>query len=201
MQDKLDQSIRQFWDWFRDVGANLTNAENPDFLKEIDDRITALNPELSWEVGPGFSEPWRFVVSPNLNHELRELAREIIAYAPVLSGWEFYSTRQSKDWDYKFTFENNQGDSIPLDASGWTFVLLRYPDVTHEVLLCGRNLPNLEEDERWQAAAIVLESVLGEDLIMDKIDRFELVRQLESRFANADRPIQQLRDAMMGSSS
>ena len=40
-------------------------------------------------------------ISPNLYVDLRETAREIVAQAPVLSGWEFYSTRQPKEWNYK----------------------------------------------------------------------------------------------------
>jgi hypothetical protein len=67
------------------------------------------------------------------------------------------------------------------------------------VLLQGYNLPPLNDDERWQAAAITLESILGEDLILDKINEFELVDQLEPRLADKLKPIQVLRDTILAS--
>jgi hypothetical protein len=197
MQSALNERMIDFWHWFRDA-ATPEKAQDPEFLKALDDRISELSPQLSWEIGPGFSQPWRFVISPNLDHHLRETAREIIARAPVLPGWEFYSTRQPKEWNYQVELIGNNGNPIYLDASNWTFVLLRYPDATHEILLKGQNLPELEDDERWQAAAITLESILGEDLMMDRINEFELVENLGSEFANKDRPIQQLRNAIVG---
>ena len=44
-------------------------------------------------------------------------------------------------------------------------------------------LESLDDDERWQAAAIALESILGEEVYMEKISDFELVDHIEPRFA------------------
>ena len=88
--------------------------------------------------------------------------------------------------------------SIELDASDWGFVLLQYPDGAREVLLQGNNLPALDDDERWQAAAMTLEGILGEEVILEKINEFELADQLEPRFAAQQRPIQGLREAVVG---
>jgi hypothetical protein len=68
----------------------------------------------------------------------------------------------------------------------------------HEILLQGKGLPPLSDDERWQAAAITLESILGEDMVLDRVNEFELVDQLEPRFAERERPIQHLREAVSG---
>jgi hypothetical protein len=192
--------IGEFWDWFRDVaGALAANVESPALMKELDDRVRQLDPELSWEIGPGISKSWQLVISPNLNRDLRDKARTIVSGAPVLAGWEFYSARQRKEWDYKLELESADGDElIRLDASDWTFVLLRYPDGAHEVLLKGKDLSLLTDDERQQAAAIALESALGEEMILDRIDEFELLDQFEPRFAERQRPIRQLRDAVLG---
>ena len=172
----------------------------PRLLEELDGRVHDLDSMLSWEVGPGTSTPWQLVISPNLNRDLRQKAQEIVSQAPELEGWEFYPARRPKDWNYKVLMErSNGGEPLQLDASGWSFVLLQYPDGVKEVLLQGTNLPTLNDDERWQAAAITLESILGEDVVMDRINEFDLVDKLEPRFAEKQRPIQHLREVVMRS--
>jgi hypothetical protein len=194
------EKIDDFWSWFSGIAVSLaTDIESPSLLEELDTRVGELDSMLSWEVGPGSSEPWQLVISPDLNRDLRKKAREIVSRAPVLEGWEFYSARRPKDWDYKFVMERSDGqESIQLDASDWGFVLLQYPDGAHEVLLQGNNLPELDDDERWQAAAVTLEGILGEEVLLEKINEFELVDRLEPRFAAEQRPIQRLREAVMG---
>jgi hypothetical protein len=192
--------IEDFWRWFNGVAARLAvDIENPSLLEQIDERIVDLDPLLSWEIGPGSSEPLQLVISPNLDLNLLQKARKIISAAPVLDGWEFYSTRRPKNWDYKLLMERSEGgDTMQLDTSGWGFVLLQYPDGAREVLLRGKNLPDLNDDERWQAAAMTLESILGEEELLNRISEFALVNQLEARFAARERPIQQLREAVLG---
>jgi hypothetical protein len=193
---KNQTRINEFWSWFCDIAASLArNVENSTSLKELDIRVRDLDPKLSWEIGPGLSKPWQLVISPNLDRDLREEARAIVARAPVLPSWEFHAARQPKKWHYKLELGV---DKLLLDASGWTFVLLRYPDGGHEILLKGKGLPPLSDDERWQAAAITLESILGEDMFLDKVNEFELVDELDPRFAERERPIQQLREAVGG---
>ncbi len=194
-------NLNEFWDWFRNnAGALATDAESPALLAELDRRIRNLDPRLSWEIGPGRSRSRQFVISPNLDRDLRTVTRRIVSHAPGLRDWEFHATRQPKEWDFKFELERtSDSKTIQLDASGWTFVLLQYPDGIREILLKGTRLPLLTEDEREQSAQIVLESVLGEDILIDVVDEFELVDELEPQFAKLERPIQLLREAVMGS--
>lgn len=65
------------------------------------------------------------------------------------------------------------------------------------MLLQGDNVTSLDDDERWQAAAITLESILGEEVLLDKIGEFELVDELEPRFAEKRQPIQRLRETVL----
>jgi hypothetical protein len=196
MSDK--EKIDEFWTWFCTIATQLgANIENSPALEELDARIRKLDSELSWEVGPGSCEPWQLVISPNLDRDLRPRAQEIISHAPVIQGWEFHSARRPKEWDYLLVMERSEGEPVRLDVSGWNFILLRYPDGRQEVLLQGNSLPGLNANERWQVAAITLESILGEELLLDKIHDFELVEQLESRFVEKRRPIQQLRQAVL----
>jgi hypothetical protein len=198
MKDEKTQ-IAEFWDWFRDIAETLAaKPESPALVKGLDSRLRDFDPKLSWEIGPGLSKPWQFVVSPNLNRDLRDKARAIVSKAPDLPTWEFHASRQPKTWNYMLELENTEGDLIRLNASEWTFVLLRHPDGAHEILLKGNDISHLREDERWEAAAITLESILGEDIILDRISEFELLDRLEQRFAERQRPIQRLREAVVG---
>jgi hypothetical protein len=196
-----DSTSDKFWNWFSSIAATLKDdVENHTLLQELDARVRDFDARLSWEIGPGSCEPLQLVISPNLDRDLRPRAQKIIARAPVISGWEFHSARRPKDWDFRLLLERSAGQPpVEIDVSNWHFVLLRYPDGSQEVLLQGYNLPPLNDDERWQAAAITLESILGEDLILDKINEFELVDQLEPRLADKLKPIQVLRDTILAS--
>lgn len=193
------RKIDEFWTWFRSIAASLVaNVENSTLLQELDTKINRLGSDLSWEIGPGGCEPWQLVISPNLSRDLRPRAQEIISYAPVVEGWEFHFAKEAERLGYKLLVERTDGrEPIQLDASHWSFVLLRYPDGGQEILLQGDNLASLDDDERWQAAAITLESILGEEVLLDKISEFELVDELEPRFAEKRKPIQRLRETVL----
>jgi hypothetical protein len=193
------KKISAFWTWFGAISDKLAaNVEDEDVLKALDNRVRELHPGLSWELGPGGTSTWQFVISPNLDRDLRELASTIVKKAPVLPEWQFYAARRRKDWNYHFQLQSIEGEGAKsLDASNWKFVLLEYPDETHEIVLEAQDATSLGEDERWQAAAIVLESILGEDILLKKIDEFELVDKLEAQFADSARPIQELYESIV----
>jgi hypothetical protein len=193
------ERIREFWRRFSAVAPRM--AETPEdggLISELDAMVRGLNPNLSWEMGPGLHRDWQFVISPNLDPDLATLSTEIVKYAPKLSGWEFHSARKPKQWEYKFELKTDKG-RLEIDASKWTFVLLQYPDGLREVLLKGTGLPDLSDEQRWQAAAIALESEIGEEVLLHRIRSFDLVNDFgDPKFLEQERPIQQLRRAIGG---
>lgn len=191
--------IDDFWRWFETIAAALSSdITNSELLEELDLKLHRIDPRLSWELGPGLTGEWQLVISPNLNPALREKASAIISGAPVLPKWEFYAARQPKEWNYQFKLEGTGGRDISLDASSWEFALYRYPDGAHEIVLYGDNLPPLESDQSWQAAAITLESILGEDALMERVQDFSL-EDISNRESHMEtRPIQYLRKAVKG---
>jgi len=197
----LDPS--EFWSWFLKTADSIaSNPQDPAVLSELDGRLRRLDSRLSWEIGPGLSKRWQLVISPNLKRSLRKIAKTVVSAAPVLPDWEFHSARQPKNWQYKFELENPKGNSsTELDASAWTFVLLKYPEGTNEILLKAENVIALTNQQRKLAATIVLESILGEDTLLDSVYDFQLVEELEPRFRKRQRPIRLLRDAVRGVSS
>jgi len=186
--------LNEFWCWFSDKAQDIASEAHPELLDVLDTKLREVDPRLSWEIGPGRHEPWFLAISPNLDKDLADEARKVVAEAPEIQGWELYAMRQPKQWDYKVEIdEDGSAQSLSLDASKWQFVLLRYPDGLREVLLTSSNLPTMTENQRWQAAAIVLEGILGEQVMLEKIDEFELVPKLEPRFAEKQRPISALK--------
>ncbi|MGA2046330.1 MAG: hypothetical protein ABSG96_01490 [Terracidiphilus sp.] len=190
----------EFWSWFgENCDVIAADVGNQSLVRELDRMVLNLAPGLSWEIGPGLSKPWQFVISPSLDRGLQVIAKTVVASAPNLESWEFFSARQAKDWDYRIKFQReNDGGELAINAKNWTFVLLRYPDGFREILLKGRESSVLSEEDSRMACSVVLESILGEDALLDSVDQFELVAELESRFEEGERPIQELRAAVMG---
>jgi hypothetical protein len=188
-----------FWAWFRRNADRISaDPDNPVITGELDRRVSELHGEISWEIGPGLSKSWQLVFSPNLNPDLRVITRDIVRDAPSIDDWEFFSSRRPKQWEYRFELARDNDERVTIDASEWRFILLRYPDGQHEIVLGGSHLPELSESESWQAAAIVLESILGEEMLMNPTVEFRLLRHLPLEMADKARPIQQLSSAING---
>jgi hypothetical protein len=168
------KQIHDFWEWFIMVSDRLMAApENEALISQLDERVREIHSGLTWEICPGGFRPRQFTISPNLDPTLRHAAREIIHAAPVLAHWEFYATRQPKEWDYKLHLNNHNGPRIELDVSDWVFLLVPCFNGKQAVLLSSKTVPPLNENQRRQAAADVLCNLLGEDLVMDEIEDFE----------------------------
>jgi hypothetical protein len=187
------EKIREFWRWFKTVAEELAAAPlNPDILEELDWRIERLHPGLAWEIGPGSHAAWQLVISPNLDPALRRTACKVVSLAPEVADWEFSPMRRPKEWNFEFTLQLERGGSIHVDASRWRFVLLRHADGSYEILLQGSSLPPMTDRERWHAATVVLESILGEQKLMEFDGEYELVDRLDGDFARRARPIRDL---------
>ena len=168
------KQIHDFWEWFITVSDRLmAGPKNEGLVSHLDERVREIHSGLTWEICPGGFRPLQFTISPNLDPELRNMAREIIHAAPVLAHWEFYATRQPKAWDYKLHTDNHNGQRIELDVSDWFFLLVPCFQGKQAVLLSSKTMPLLNESQCRQAAADVLCNLLGEDVVMDGIEDFE----------------------------
>lgn len=181
-----------FWRWF---GANAdriaADPNNADVINVFDQHVSDAWPELTWEIGPDPTGDWYFALSPNLNRALAASAREAICNAPSVKGWRFYPARQRKSWDGRFELES-RGRVLQFDSSGWQYVLLRYPDGDTEVVLTAAEAGLLPADDRWQAAAIVLEGLLGGACLLEHVNSFALERALDEKLSARTKPLLQL---------
>ncbi len=190
-----NRDLNKFWDWFVDNSLHLSSERiTPETIASLDAKMLDINPDLSWEIGPGKSKPSLFVISPNLNKNLVEAAKTVICAAPDLPGWEFYATRQSKIWNHQFSMKGSEGEELRLNTSKWVFVRLLHSNGFRELILSDSRLPELTEKDCWQAAAIVLESILGEEVMMNEIDGFSLLASLAPKLQENARPLTILND-------
>ncbi len=184
-----DMNHNRFWIWFcRNADAITRNYDDEILINELDNEVFLSWPRLCWEIGPDSSEGWYFALSPNLDRDMAEIAKEAIRYAPKIPGWKFYATRQRKSWNGQFEFSTPQG-IIEIDSSKWEYVLLRYPDGVCEIFLIGSESGLLSDDERSQAAAIVVEGMLGENCILSNNLVFTLSNVIEKQFIGKQKPI------------
>ncbi len=172
MQDK---DILNFWNWFRKRSDNL-HSDNYDqnVLNELDRIISKWG--LTWEIGPGLSKDYSFTISPNGEKELLAKTNYIIDKAPKLDNWEFYSAKQPKENWYLAKLIDAD---IKINASNWTYVLIKYEDEKIEILLKADSLASLDRETKELAAGLILTNLLGEKLKTQKIDFIDFVEKFD----------------------
>ncbi len=149
---------------------------------------------MSWEVGPGVEAENALVLTPDGALEQLPTTRRIVAGAPTIPGWEFHSARPPKAWTCEFSIESERGRTIHIDARRWRYVLFRFPDRTFDIVLEQSNLANVSADERYTAAVVLLDGILGEVERLEWIRGIDPVETLSEEHANKTNPIDVLRE-------
>jgi len=188
--------IRDFWAWF--AGARTTfgeRFENAAAIEELAGRIAALG-RFSWEMGPGLKNPYNtlLVISPGGDRDLLPPAREIVAQAPAIPGWEFVPARPPKQWDLRASLEYDGVGSLFLDARSWKVTLLKGPDGLFEIVICAPELAYYDEAVRQVAAGIILDGELGEEARLVHIRGIRVVTELDERQAEEAGLLSDLKD-------
>jgi hypothetical protein len=157
-----DAKIAEFWRWFQTIADDLaTNFENERLLAELDARVSQLG-DVLWEIGPGKAQENALVITPDGSKEWLPVTQHIVEQAPRISGWEFESARPPRDCDIQFSMEGADGAHLDIDARPWRYVLFKYPDNTFDIVLEQNNLHSLSDDDRYAAAVVLLDGIVGE---------------------------------------
>ena len=181
--------ILAFWAWF----AAVANELEEDFLNEalqdeLQARLSCFG-EVTWELGPGVTAENALAISPDGDPDLVPTTRRIVAMAPDLPRWEFHSTRPAKAEAFEFSIRTSDADEVAIDARSWRYVLFGYPDKTFDIVLEQGNLRDASEDERYTAAVVLLDALLGEGKRLLLIGDIEPVVALRPEVAVNASPI------------
>jgi hypothetical protein len=189
------KTLDDFWFWFQTNASSIAErVVTQDLLDELDRRVKGLNANLSWEIGPVRTAEWAFTISPGMDETLIEIANRAVEGAPSVVGWQFHSSRQPKDWDRRFELRSSS-KVISVDASGWKYVILRHADGGMEILVCSGPMPNISGDERSEIIQVVLESELGEGVLLDRKLTYALVEEVEKELRSRLKPLPRIREA------
>jgi hypothetical protein len=134
---------------------------------------------LSWEIGPGINTKYSLTISCAGNPEVSGTLAKIVDKARPIPDWEFFKSRQPKEQWSTLKLSN---ENITIDASGWKYVLLQYPDNKVEILIDAENLNAFDKETQSAAIEIILINLLGEDLYVEKIHFHDLVLNLEEKY-------------------
>lgn len=177
-RDAVAEASAKFWDWFAAEARNRKHFDDPEFISSLERRLHAIHDGLSWEIGPGERRDFALAISPSLRPELIETALAVVKDAPRMERWEVLAGRPSRPWQPVFTIEAAEGRRLAVDASEWEYLLLRYEDGSTELVVLAPNL-DLPDDERWTAAAIVIEGLVGEIAALPLLSDLAVEREVD----------------------
>ncbi|MEU8249868.1 DUF695 domain-containing protein [Nonomuraea sp. NPDC048916] len=161
-----DHGIDGFWAWWQETRPRLDSmvaAGDVDGLSEwIAPAVSAVHPDLVWEVAPGKNAAHALVVTAAGDAELRSLAHRWARAAPPADLlWEFHPSRQANPRALELTFDVG-GLEFGLDALA---LGLRVPRGTPRVDVTAYHpiFGELGDDDRMEATLLALDWLLGED--------------------------------------
>jgi hypothetical protein len=174
------KAIQSFWDWFATIADRLgDNFEDSQLLGELSARVSTLG-NVSWELGPGTDAENALAISPDGDPDLLPLTQRIVSMAPTLFRWEFLSARPARAVALAFSIATSGGRDISIDAQPWRYVLFRFPNETFDLVLEQNNLVAAADDDRYTAAVVLLDGLLGEATRLLRIHDIEPVVALRS---------------------
>ena len=160
--------IDAFWTWWSGVSDELARSYeskqplSDNVLEQISAHVTAIDPGLAWETGPGVTSRHHFAMSSEGDAALRVVTQRWLSRAPKSSGkWEYYAARQRDGADARHTLRIGDRE---LDYAD--FKLTMQVDETHavvDVVIYHPQFATMAEPERLQPMFLFLDHVLGED--------------------------------------
>lgn len=189
----------QFWNWFQQNKIFFEEPEISDSaIKLIDQQIGNIG-DFAWEIGPGHIKQLALTISPGGDKNLLDSTKEIISLAPVLSNWEFYYAKPIKEWDNYFDVIFN-GEKIGIDISNWEYILFRNDNGSYDIQIIPVGIPSIlmsNESELYGLVEMVLESIIGEEKRLEKIDDLEVVNEFDDNLVKNKVSILNLPDHLL----
>lgn len=145
---RIDQLFRQQTNW--------------DLAAWMNEHLESIAAGLMWEFGPAVGiDGHRLVITPEASHHLRPLAAEVVARAPKVPGWEFYSWRLPDGPDMVAEMVNAR---VGCDFEDVTVAVQAGEENRIDLRFRWPEFP-AEENNAMHAAVVATETLLGEELL------------------------------------
>jgi hypothetical protein len=173
--DRMSNKIDEWWAEFRRntdrLDALFRQVEQWDLPGWMDRHLQDIDPRLMWEFGPAINKDGhRLVITPENESELRPLVDEIVARAPQLDRWEFYTYRLPENMEQTLATVDARTDMNLEDVT----VALAVGEHNRIDLTYRWNRLPADDDQTFNAAFVATEILLGEK----HLDRWVGVIQL-----------------------
>jgi len=178
-----EEAINAFWRWFsdhhRDVEAMLDRDDTAELSRQINAQIDHLSSQLAWEIGPGLVEPYMFVFPTAGDSERKAAVGRIMEKAPKIERWEFHASRPTRPFQREVQLPDR---GLSFQTSDWRFALKPSPQSDRfELQIFDDRLGSVEEKTALTAVFILLDAVLGEDMVERWIGNIKVLPASSSR--------------------
>lgn len=190
------EGIAEFWGWWPAARGRIQAAiEGSGFgdplVEEIAARVSAINPELDWELAPGAKARHAFCLSGKGNPELRRITEQWLRAAPAIDQtWEYHPARRGSA-ELAGTSLKIEGFDIELDDLVAAFEVDEGREVVN-VRCFHPAFPDMPAELRGTATFLMLDDALGEDGVERWLGAIEGVPAAP----DGARPIAELRAAI-----
>ncbi len=191
------ERINSFVAWFLDNENLVANSyDERSAVELLDDYLDRVDPRLGWEVGPAGRKSIYFAISPDLDKSLLPIAKQIVNAFSVyrLNSLEFRLGRQRRLWSDIIKIAQNEKSSLSeIDLSQWKHLVFRVPDseLFDIVFSCGENC-RFSDDDLAEVATLVAVGLLGEMVVLERVDQIEVVKAFDGEKAKRAKPAEWL---------
>jgi len=199
----VEEKIEAFWQWFVQNHDRIKNCIQSDAAPDREYIIENLNNHilnlgtLTWDVGLDGNDDWFFMLSPNGVEELLPISEQIIKEAPLFLDWKYYASKPALDWDRYFSLYDAEMEIVEIDASDWHYILYYNDNEKLEVVLEATNLDHVDEETKGTAASVFLTNEIGEQALIELIEGYDIVSQLDVEDIEKKLPITGLKEHVL----
>ena len=173
------ERVHEFWDWFptqADQLASAVKSDNPqENLESFFDQVREKIGGLAWAFGPGSTEDTlSFTVTGEGERSRQLLAQFWSDQAVPVPGWDFYCARQATPVEHLKALKIEVGEAT-LDVD--TMMIATEVDEENQTVNLQAWHPafeNLDDNDRYRIAFLLLDESLGEYGTQTKLGKIEL---------------------------